>query len=44
MLLNDNVVELEKPTGICSATFAVLEFSGLFLRRSRFSIKYSRSA
>ena len=34
MLLNDNIVDIEKPDGICSATFVVDEFSGLFLHPS----------
>ena len=44
MLLNDDIVNNEKPDGICSFTFAVEEFSGLFLYSSVFSIKHSRSA
>ena len=31
MLLNENVVDTEKSDGICSLTFAVDEFSALFL-------------
>ena len=34
MSLNDDIVEIEKPDGICSPTFAVDEFSGLFLHQS----------
>ena len=30
MLLNDNIVDIEKPDGICSLTFAADELSGLF--------------
>ena len=44
MLLNDDIVDSEKSNGICSPTFAVNEFSGLFLYPSFFSIKHSRSA
>ena len=42
--LNDDIVDIEKPDGICSPTFVVDEFSGLFLHSSIFSIKHSRSA
>ena len=31
MLLNDDILDTEKPDGICSFTFVVDEFSGLFL-------------
>ena len=44
MLLNDDIIDIEKSDGICLPTFVVNEFSGLFLRPSIFSIKYSRSA
>ena len=44
MLLNDNIVDNEKPDGICLHTFVVDEFSGLFLQSSIFSINHSRSA
>ena len=40
MPLNDNVEDIEKPDGICSPTFVVNEFSGLFLHPSIFSIKH----
>ena len=40
----DDIVDIEKPDWICSFTFVVDEFSGLFLHPSIFSIKYSRSA
>ena len=30
MLLNEGIVDIEKPDGICSLTFVVDEFSGLF--------------
>ena len=44
ILLNDNIVDIEKPDGICSPTFVVDEISGLFLHPSIFSIRHSRSA
>ena len=44
ILLNYDVVETEKPNGICSPTFAVDESSGLFLHQLIFSIKHSRPA
>ena len=44
MLLNDHILDIERPDGICSHTFTVHEFSGLFLHPSTFSIKHSRSA
>ena len=34
MLLNDDIDDIEKPDGIGSLTFAVDEFSGLFLHPS----------
>ena len=37
MLLNDDIVDIEKPDGLFSGLF-----SGLFLHPSIFSIKYSR--
>ena len=43
MLLNEDIVHIEKPGGICSLTFVVDEFSGLFLHPSVFSIIHSRS-
>ena len=42
MLLNDDIVDTEKPDGIYWLTFVVDEFSGLFLRPSIFSITRSR--
>ena len=42
MLLNEDAVDIEKPDRICSLTFAVDEFSGLFLHPSIFSIIHSR--
>ena len=44
MVLNDDIVDIKKPDGICSPTFAVDEFSRLFLHPSIFSIKHSGSA
>ena len=44
MLLNDDIVEIEKPDEISFLTFVVNEFSRLFLHQSIFSIKNSRSA
>ena len=44
MLLNEDIVEIEKSDGICSLTFVVDEFSGLFLDPSVFYIIHSRSA
>ena len=43
MLLNDDIVDIEKPNGICSTTFVVDDFSALFLQPSIFSFKLSRS-
>ena len=31
MLLNDDIIDIEKLDGICSPTFVVTEFSELFL-------------
>ena len=44
MLLDDNIVEIEKPEGMCWPTFAVDKFSGLFILLSVFSITYSTFA
>ena len=44
MLLKEDIVDIEKPDGICLLTFVVDEFSGLFLHPSIFSIIHSRSA
>ena len=44
MLLNDNIVEIEKLDGKCSPSFVVDEFSGLFLHPSNLPFKHSRSA
>ena len=43
MLLNDNIVAIEKPDGTCQPTFVVDEFSGLSLHTSILSINLSRS-
>ena len=42
MLLKEDIVDIEKPNGMCSLTFDVDEFSGLFLHPSIFSIIHSR--
>ena len=42
-LLNDDIVNIDKPDGTSSLTFHEYEFSGSFLHPSIFSIKYSRS-
>ena len=44
MLLNQDIVDIEKPDGICSLRFVVDKFSGLFLRPSIFSVMHCRSA
>ena len=44
MLLNEDIVDIEKPGGICSLTYVVEEFSGLFLHPSIFSVRQLRSA
>ena len=38
MFLNDSIVDIGKPDGICALTFVVDEFSVLFLHPSIFSI------
>ena len=43
MLLSDNIVGIGKLDGICSGTFVLDEFSGLFLNQSVNSIKQSIS-
>ena len=43
MSLNDDIVDIEKPDGICSLTFVVDDFIRLFLYSSIFTIKDSRS-
>ena len=42
--LNDNIVDIEKPYGICSFSSAEDDFSGLFLHPPLFTIKDPRSA
>ena len=44
MLLNDDIVDIDKPDGIWSSTLVVDGFSRLYLHPLIFSIKYSRSA
>ena len=44
MLLNNDIVEIEKSDGICLLTFVVNEFSELFSHPSVVSIIHSRSA
>ena len=44
MLLNKDIVDSEKPDGICLLNFVVDEFSGLFSHTSIFSMKHSSSA
>ena len=36
MFLNEDIVDIEKPGGICLPTFVVDEFSGLFLHLQSF--------
>ena len=43
MLLKENIVDIEKPDGICLHTFVVDEFSGLFLHPLFFSDMHSIS-
>ena len=43
MLLNDNIVDIEKPDEACSSTFIVDDLSGLFIHPSIFSTKHSKS-
>ena len=44
MVLNGDIVDIEKRDGICSSTYVVDEFLRLSLQPSIFSIKHSRSA
>ena len=44
LLLNEDIVEVEKLDGIYLLTFVEDEYSGLFLHPSIFSIIQSRSA
>ena len=39
MLLNDDITDIEKPDRICSPTFVVNDFLGLFLHLSIFLSK-----
>ena len=43
MLLNGDIIDIEKLDEICSLTFALDEFSRLFLHTSIFSITHSSS-
>ena len=43
MLLNEDIVDSEKPDGICLIAFVVDDFSGLFLHSSFFSIIHAGS-
>ena len=42
MFLNYDIMDIEKPYGICLPNFVAINFSGLFLLPSTFSIKHSR--
>ena len=42
MLVNEDIVDIEKPDGTYLLTFVVDEFSGLFLNPSVFSSIHSR--
>ena len=42
-LLNEDILDIEKPDEECLPTFVVDEFSGLFLHSSHFYIKNSRA-
>ena len=44
MFLNDDILDIEKPDVVCSLTFVVDVFLGLFLHPSISSIKHARSA
>ena len=44
ILLQDDIVDIEKPDGICLFIFVADKFSGLFLHPSVFFIIHSRSA
>ena len=44
MLLNEDIVDIEKSDEICSLIFVLGDFSGLFLHPSVFSMKHSISA
>ena len=42
MLLNEDIVDFEKPDGLCLLTSVVDDFSGLFLYVSIFSNRHSK--
>ena len=44
MLLNEDILGIEKLDGICLAIFVLVQLSGLFLHESIFSVLHSRSA
>ena len=44
LLLNDDIVDIEKPIEMFSSAFVADEFSGLLLHPSIFSIKHLQSA
>ena len=44
MLLNEDIVAIEKSDGVCLLTFVVDEFSGLFLHSPIFSTIHSKTA
>ena len=44
MVLDDDIVDIEKAGGICSPNFFIGECLGFFLHPSIFSMKHSRSA
>ena len=44
MILNEDIIDIKKPDGLCSLTFVVDAFSGLFLHLPIFSVTHSRSA
>ena len=43
ILSNDDIIDIEKPDGICSLTLVLDEFVGFFLHPSVFSTKHPRS-
>ena len=43
MLLNDDIVNVETPDGLCLPTFVVDEFPGVFLHPLIFSIIHLKS-
>ena len=42
MLQSEDIADIVKPDGMCSLTYILDEFSGLFLHTSVFSIIHSR--